>query len=506
MNARRFLPVLWIFAVASALYARTLWHTFAYDDRKVIVQDVPLGWEAIRCIDDLRRAGRQATFWGEHLFWGLNPAGYHAGNVLLHALACASWGGVLLRLGIDRRTAWLSAFLLCVHPSSVEAVASPANRKEMLAMILGCTCLLAHHRWPRGAGRFGVALAWAGALACKEIMVFLPFLFPLWDRMALRGTWREGIRRALPLCLAAVAAVCLYDPLPKASLHKQFLSSPAGVRVATGVRTWCEGLLRVAWPCGFRSEYGADLPRAPWETRVLVSALALLALGSWAVRSRRPEIRWGLAWYAAHWLLVSNIPRAVAYVMADRYLYVPSAGACLVAACLLRGLGPSARPATAVLAMLLASQAYLRCADWESERRLFPTAILHHPVGNESQRGEGEARWTAYRQVGLQGEAERSRRASLRALAAYPRDGAAAVNLGNVLLVYDDNADGASSLYRQAIENGFPAAWCNLGILHLQRGDREHAREAFARFLTEGRRSVPAWQVQRIERLADSIR
>ncbi len=105
-------------------------------------------------------------FRAEYLIWGLHPLGYHAVNVLLHALAAVLLFFLLRRLGV--RAAWLAAFLFALHPVCVESVAWVTERKNVLCAVFFFLAALSYVRFDETSRS-----RWLGAsLLCFVLALF----------------------------------------------------------------------------------------------------------------------------------------------------------------------------------------------------------------------------------------------------------------------------------------------------------------------------------------------
>ena len=125
---------------------------FVWDDDDHVTQN-----ETLRDLNGLRRIWVErgavpqyyplvhTSFWIEQRLWGLNPAGYHATNIVLHALAAILLWRVLLRLGLSG--AFLAALIFALHPVAVESVAWITERKNVLAAVFYFASALC---WLRG--------------------------------------------------------------------------------------------------------------------------------------------------------------------------------------------------------------------------------------------------------------------------------------------------------------------------------------------------------------------
>ena len=128
------------------------------------------------------------SFRFEHALWGLNPAGYHWVNILLHGVNALLVWRLLRALRVPG--AWLAAALFALHPVQVESVAWITERKNLL---MGFFFLLSLVCWVRfveaeAKGRwkfYGAALVfYALALFSKTTACTLPaaLLLILWLR------------------------------------------------------------------------------------------------------------------------------------------------------------------------------------------------------------------------------------------------------------------------------------------------------------------------------------
>ena len=177
------IPAAWValfLAAATVLACLPALHGgFIFDDN-VFLTNNPL----IHASDGLRRFWftREAadywpvtssSLWLEWRLWGMNAAGYHATNVVLHVANVLLFWAVLRRLGVPG--AFFGALLFALHPMVAESAAWITERKNLLAMLFFLLSVF----WFIGGRRTGYGLSLATfvlAMLSKGSVVVLPLV------------------------------------------------------------------------------------------------------------------------------------------------------------------------------------------------------------------------------------------------------------------------------------------------------------------------------------------
>ncbi len=488
------------FLAAALLFSGTRSHDFALDDVP-LVRDNP----AIRDLGRLPALFRE-PYWstpGENYglyrpvtiaslavnraLTGEGPAGFHLGNVLLHAIASALAWFVALRLGVHYGTALAASLLFAVHPLRVEAVANVAGRAEILAALFVLAAWLAHRRAAetRGGAAAGFSLLagllWLASVLSKESAILAPAVFAADDllrRKAARG--RSGAPGAIwgAYALAAFSALVLranaLDGLggPTATVYLDNPPAFEGTfpRVATALWVHVRYLALLVWPATLSSDYSFDAipvvasfadPRL-WAGGAVAAALGGALAWNWKRGYRTAAIAL-LAW-AAFLLPGSNLLFATGTVMAERLTYLPAFGVFLLAGHGLAALGAAGKKrgrgrTTAAAAVALGSALTLACSArslvripaWKDNRTLATTDVAAVPRSAKLQAGAGiflaaDKRYS---------EAEPHLREAVRI---WPDYAQAHYNLSVLLLARGANEEGIDHLLRaNALAPGNPS-------------------------------------------------
>ncbi len=338
------------------------------------------------------------SYWLDVPWSGASAPVLHAVSLVLWVIAANLLLRVMLALGLSPASAALGSAACVLHPVQVEAVSWATGRKDVLALLLACACMLLHLRARHWLDRDAWLARGAYVLAALAKTTTLPLPAVLWlaDVALRRRPPREAALHQLPsLALGAGAGVFVVRLWGEQHMLRQHAGAGPLARV---VATSAHQLATALWPSATSPMYStrAVLEPAPWAF-ALCAALVLAAFAAWRLRAGRALFALG-----AFALLLSPVSNAVPmyFPYQDRYLSLPllalgfGLGAALDA---LERVAPrAALPLGAALVLALA----LRCVQyqgaWRSETRLWGHAASTQPDAYYAWMKLGEVRRAAH--------------------------------------------------------------------------------------------------------------
>ena len=447
-----FSPLL-VIGLAAGAAAAGLGNGFAYDDVHLVLRNdrvhdlarlpalfaesywppVPLGPDG-----RLYRPLTTAAFAVQWALGGGGPLAFHLVSAGLYVLVS------LLVLALARRIlplgpATAAAALFAIHPLHTEVVGNVVGQGELLAAgwgLLALVLALDGERCGWSARRTaGMLRALTAALLSKEHAVVVPFLFPV---LLLAGGGRRALLResAGKAAVLMAGVLILYLSLRHAVLggisgdlmHPAWRGEPVATRWLTMLATVPTLLRLLVWPAHLQADY------SPRELQVvhtlsgsaLVGLGLLLGLGASAFAARRqPAVPAGLAWVALAFLPAANLLLPTGVLLAERTLFLPSVGACLVVGGVAAGIGRRFPDRGAVrlgwgalvvgVIFLGASRSISRLPVWRDNRALFSQTVRDAP----------ESYWAWRNYAGdlvLRDQPDSARTAYERSLALFDRD------------------------------------------------------------------------------------
>jgi tetratricopeptide (TPR) repeat protein len=324
---------------------------------------------------------------------GQHAAGYHAVNILFHLVNV--WLLFLLASRFFGRasTAFFAAALWAVHPIATEAVTNLVGRSDELAAMAIFGGLLLYQRSAPLRGR-RMALAAAGLFVigvlgglAKELAVTLIAAMLLWDLVRGTGSWRDWLRLRWPFYLAMALALCVFFAArwrvlgaePPAEIpyvdnplaYAGFMTAKLTALKAIGLDLWL-----MIFPVHLSCDRSYNqIPLSGWTDPAAWAAVLIVGglLAAATLRRRKdPMMFWCAGFCAIALFPTSNLVVTIGSVMAERFLYLPSAAFAL-AITALAFRSKWQRHAPVVLGMLIALYAvrtYLRNADWKDDLTL----------------------------------------------------------------------------------------------------------------------------------------
>ncbi|MBK7367257.1 MAG: hypothetical protein IPJ04_04895 [Candidatus Eisenbacteria bacterium] len=436
--------------------------------------------------------------------FGLDPAGPHMVNLLLHI------ANALLLLWVLRRLTgawWRSlavAALFALHPLRVESVAWISERKDVLSGFFFLLTLIRWKRWtdsPSPARYALVCVSLALGLASKPMLVTTPAVLLLLDAWPLdrpvftqSGAFAERLREKAPLFAIAFAFAALTWWMQRATgAMTDGTALPLAARAANALVAPWRYLGATLWPTKLGVFYPFPDHVAPLAVAASVTAIAACLALAWRARCRRPWLLVGALWFLGMLVPVSGIVQVGRQGWADRYSYLPTIGLAIAFVWSVAAIAERARALrVAAIALLIAVCAALgvattqQAARWKNSETLFAWTAKAVPGNVTALVGLGNAYMKANRPADAVAP-------FTRALALEPRNAEVRERLVLVQRTRGRDADARATAVAGLGPATSARGWFDVGELEARLGRDSVAIDAFAR---SARLDTTQWSTQ----------
>ena len=418
-----------VVAITAAAYAGAIKGGFVWDDRTLVLEDRQI--HSVRNLPeiflrdffstdpDVQRFGYYrpivtASYLADLAISGERPAGFHLTNILLHAAASLLLLLLLREWFREDFVPTVAALLFAVHPIHTESVTWIAGRTDVICGLFIFAALLMWARYRRGvqqdrrAGRLLLCMLSSLvfltlALMSKEMALVVPVLIVLADlvifaegdvRTAVRGG-KEYLLLLLPLAFYGAIRL-MAAPLSETAGRTFSLETTVFSFLAT---TWMYAG-KLLFPIHLDAYIQNPPLTHPFHAVVAAgAAVVAFALVAVAMRRRFPAGAMAGGWFLLTLVPLSNVirisaPGDMGFPAAERFLYVPSAAACLLVAAWIgragswarsrEGTGRTLAPVASSIVLVVIITAFAlgvagRNRVWHDEETFFRAALESSP-------------------------------------------------------------------------------------------------------------------------------
>lgn len=541
LSVKQAVPLL-IF-ISALLYINSLSNTFVYDDSSIITENYLIkslgNLPKLFQRDYLLLSGELSyrpvvtfTYFIDYAIWRLNPFGYHLTNILLHTGNVFLLYCLIKSIGKKHTVALCAALLFLSHPILTETVNAVCYREDILASIfylLSFLCFIKirepffkkERAQQKSKIRFsfcyiGSCASYGLALFSKEMAITLPLLLVLFDlfyTLHLKGKASTipsrllQMARWIPFYAGYLGIAVFYLFIRFVACKNTFKTitvAPGSVVSMTKVVASYIKLLFV--PFNLNADYYVPYsqylsPSFILSSLFIVSVIIILIRLSQQGRHMTFFTLW---FFIALLPVLGIIP--IGNIMAERYLYLPIAGFCGSAGCILANslsLRKGVVPLFGVILLGIQIAIVSRNGVWRDDTTLWSYTCQREPLSARACSNLGNSYFkknryeeaisfykkaltfpysypfiyynlgATYEKTGLIDKAIEAYKASI---TSHNDNTLAFTNLG---VIYDKQGryDMAIEAYKQALVTNpcFPLAHHNLGNTYERMGDSEKA-------------------------------
>ena len=518
-GAGQLLAVALLVLLCLIVYYNSLSNGFVYDDYGTIVENkylkhtsqflsslFNLSYFKVAGLEASYRPVATLSYFLIYTIAGLDPFWYHLASLLLHTLNAVLVYWLAKLILKNQLGALIAGLLFASHPALSEAVNCIDFNDDLLAALFFLLSLIFYIRLKAedvtsNIGGYSLALLFYFlGLLSKEMAITLPAIILLYDLVL-----RDGARDAKTiqhLLTTLKKRAYFYSGFVVVSLVyvliRFFIIYPSGGYLKPSHGSLVERIIYLPghifsfiklaiFPLHLNADYVFSYPSSFLNGSNLLGFVGVMGLAGLSFRVYRysKHVFFGIWWFLITLLPVSNLVE-IYNPLAERYLYIPIIGFCLVVPAVIDGAVRRwfTRPVAATVATLIptlvivglySTATLTRNPDWQSNFVLWSKTVQSSPNSLVAHGGLG----MAYLKRGMLNEAQQEFET---AIELYPNHAKSHYNLG---VVYHQKGDLKKAMEKFnraiALNPDLTRAHYNLATLYAQQGSMDLAIRHFVK-------------------------
>ncbi len=335
----------------------------------------------------------------ENIFFAANPHMTHWINFFLHLCAAGLVYLLSCRLGVAKPAAYIAAFVFALHPMHIESVAWATGRKDLLYTNFYLIALLFYLEYldnKKGKAYIFALLCAILSIFSKAMALSLPLVLFLIDHVKGRKFSVASLVDKIPFFLVVEPVALITFVLNS----RHIAMAGAG---SLKLWAWC-GIFYIKtffWPVHLSPLYAPPvMEKLRWGAHVLLPVSGGIA--AWAV-FKAPIRRWigfALLFYFLSTFFLWRFDIDDLNLVADRFMYLPSFGFCLLAGVVIEAWFQTAQSTyrkaifwagILLVAGLLVFKSYEQAGVWDNSFHFWSRILKERPNASFALRGRIKA-------------------------------------------------------------------------------------------------------------------
>jgi len=418
----------------------------------------------------------------ERHFFGFDPFAYHLNNVLLHLSVTAFVFFFALQMGLSQRASGLAALLFGIHPMHVESVAWISERKDVLYALFYMMALCGYCLYLKGKNlSIYLATIFFGLLSmlAKPMALSLPLIFILCDWFSKRKVGIRSLADKIPHFLYVI-------PIAWVTFHQlgrvPDIIVPDSMLI--GIWTMTFYIVKFFFPLHLNPLYPVPEPMNFTNSHFLFSIIVLLLILYCVIFKRNRWVNFACGYYFFSIFFLIKFDSQETVIVADRYMYLPSLGFCLLIGLFFDEIIKRLKTKSALYSLTgrlvmflmflaLFNTTWNQCRIWNNSIALWTHVITWNPQSDLAYNSRGEA----YSQKGENAKALADFNMAIKI---DPQHTEAYNNRGVVYSVLGQKAKAISDFSKALqLDAAFEEVYLNMGVVHSDLGNYSLAIKAY---------------------------